>query len=370
VPAARGQFTVRVKEELAALRPATRPERRALLAALLRFAATLHIGRPIVGPELRPGGAGSAGGGSGSSESRSGAGSAGGGSGSPESRSGAGSPEAGGAGPRFTLVLASRSGGVARLGFWLLHTDYGVKADFRVRSRGALAPAARYEVVLAEQVERVLADTGILDTAGRLTRGVPGALVRGREPAACYLRGAFLGRGTVSAPTREPHLEVGAPDERTAAGLAALLGRLGLRASAGARADQDLHRVLLKGGESIGRALGTMGASSAYLAWEDGRIRREVRGEAVRLANADQANLRRSVAAAMAQVAMVEAAVAELGWEAMPADVATVAALRLANPEATLAELGGLLDPPRSKGAVLARLRRLEELRERAEDNQ
>jgi DNA-binding protein WhiA len=265
-------------------------------------------------------------------------------------------------------VLASRSGGVARLGFWLLHAGYGVRADFRVRSRGALAPAARYEVVLAEQVERVLADTGILDAAGRLTHGIPGALVRGREPAACYLRGAFLGRGSVSAPTREPHLEIGAPDERTAAGLAALLGRLGLPATASVRADQDQYRVLLKGRESIGRALATMGASSAYLAWEDGRIRREVRGEAVRLANADQANLRRSVAAAMAQVAMVEAAVAELGWEGLPAEVAEVAALRLANPEATLAELGALLDPPRSKGAVLARLRRLEELREGAKD--
>jgi DNA-binding protein WhiA len=324
VAAARGRFTVRVKDELAALRPDSRQERRALLAGLLRFAATLHIGRPA-----GPGAASSA---------------------------------------RFTLVLASRSGGVARLGFWLLHAGYGVRADFRVRSRGALAPAASYELVLAEQVERVLADAVILDSAGRLTHGIPGGLVRGREAAACYLRGAFLGRGTVSSPPREPHLEVGAPDQRTAADLAALLHRFELPARVSVRADQDLHRVLLKGGEAIGRALGTMGASSAYLAWEDGRIRREVRGEAVRLANADQANLRRSVTAAMAQVAMVEAAVADLGWDWLPADVADVAALRLANPEATLAELGALLDPPRSKSAVLARLRRLEELRERAEE--
>src|SRR6266536_683312 len=233
----------------------------------------------------------------------------------------------------------------------------------------AHCPGLRVPLVLAERVERVLAGAGILDGAGRLTHGVPGALVRGRDAAACYLRGAFLGRGSVSAPTREPHFEVGAPDERTAAGLAALLARFDLPARVGVRADQDLHRVLLKGREAIGRALATMGASSAYLAWEDGRIRREVRGEAVRLANADHANLRRSVAAAMAQVAMVEAAVAALGWEALPPGVADVAALRLANPEASLAELGALLDPPRSKGAVLARLRRLEGLSGRAEEN-
>jgi cell division protein WhiA len=310
------QFTVRVKEELAALRPAAPGERRALLAGLLRFAATLHIGGTV--------------------------------------------------GPRLTLVLATESGGVARLAFWLLHAGYEVRPDFRMRSRGALAPRSRYEVVLDERVERVLADVRILDGQGRLAYGVPGALVRGREAAACFARGAFLGRGSITAPTRQPHLEVGAPEERAAHDLAAVLVRLGLPARAGVRASGtgagEAHRVVVKGGEAIGRALGTMGAGDAYLAWEDGRIRREVRGEAVRLANADQANLRRSVAAAMAQTAAVEQVVARLGWQALPGELATVAALRLAHPEATLSELGALLDPPRSKGAVLARLRRLETL--------
>jgi cell division protein WhiA len=302
-----------VKEELAALRPAAPAERRALLAALLRFAATLHIGRDATLPTDRS---------------------------------------------RFTLVLAGGSGGVARLAFWLLHAGYGVRADFRVREAGALAPRSRYEVVLAERVEQVLTDTGILAQRGRLSFGVSGGLVRGRDAAACFVRGAFLGRGSVSGPTREPHLEIGAPEERTAGALAAALHRLGLPARASVR-ETDQYRVVVKGGEAIGRALLTMGAQSAYLAWEDGRIRREVRGEAVRLANADQANLRRSVAAAMAQLVAVEQVVGRQGWERLPADLAAVAALRLAHPDASLAELGALLDPPRSKGAVLARLRRL-----------
>lgn len=307
----RGEFTVRVKEELAALRPAAPAERRALLAALLRFAATLHIGGTL--------------------------------------------------GPRYTLVLATGSGGVTRLALELLQTGYGVRPDVRVREAGALAPRARYEVVLTDRVERVLTDTGILDGAGRLSYRAAGSLVRGREAAAGFVRGAFLGRGSVSAPTREPHLEFGAPEEGAAADLAALLGRLGLPARTGARGP-DEHRVVVKGGDAIGRTLLVMGAQTAYLAWEDGRIRREVRREAVRLANADHANLRRSVAAAMAQVSAVERAVARLGWDGLPADLAEVAALRLAHPDASLAELGAMLDPPRSKGGVLARIRRIEAL--------
>jgi DNA-binding protein WhiA len=307
----RGEFTVRVKEELAALRPAAPAERRALLAALLRFAATLHIGGTL--------------------------------------------------GPRYTLVLATGSGGVTRLALELLHTGYGVRPDVRVREAGALAPKARYEVVLTDRVERVLTDTGILDGAGRLSYRAAGGLVRGREAAAGFVRGAFLGRGSVSAPTREPHLEFGAPEEGAAADLAALLARLDLPARVGVRGP-DEHRVVVKGGEAIGRTLLVMGAQTAYLAWEDGRIRREVRREAVRLANADHANLRRSVAAAMAQVSAVEQAVARLGWDGLPADLAEVAALRLAHPDASLAELGAMLDPPRSKGGVLARIRRIEAL--------
>ena len=279
---------MRVKEELAALRPAAPAERRALLAALLRFAATLHIGGTL--------------------------------------------------GPRYTLVLATGSGGVTRLAFWLLHAGYGVRPDFRVREAGALAPRARYELVLADRVERVLTDSGVLDGAGRLSFGVAGGLVRSREAAACFARGRSWAAARCR-PRPAPPLEIGAPEERTAADLAAILARLGLPARTGVRGP-DEHRVVVKGGEAIGRALLVMGAQTAYLAWEDGRIRREVRREAVRLANADHANLRRSVAAAMAQVAAVEQAVARLGWDGLPGDLAEVAALRLAHPDASLAELG------------------------------
>src|SRR6266511_4406589 len=183
---ARGHFAVRVKEELAALRPGAPSERRALLAGLLRFAATLHL--------------------------------------------------AGTVGPRVTLVLATESGGVARLAFWLLHAAYGVRPEFRMRTRGALVARVRYEVVLAERVERVLGGAGILDGSGQLATGVPARLVRGRAAAACYARGAFLGRGSVTAPTRAPHLEIGMPDEHSARDLAALLARLDLPAAAGVRA--------------------------------------------------------------------------------------------------------------------------------------
>jgi DNA-binding protein WhiA len=312
-------FTARVKDELAALRPETATERRALLAALLRFAASLHI------------------------------------SGAP--------------GPRYSLVLATGSGPVARLAHWLLTTS-GVRPDLRVKERGALAPRALYEVVLTQSVETVLADTAILGPSGRFAPGIPSRLVRARGAAAVFARGALLARGSLSAPTREPHLEIGAPDERVAADLARLLVRLDLPANAVARGGPDGARgwrVVVKGGDAIGRVLIRLGARDAYLAWEDGLIRREVRGEATRLANADQANLRRTVHAAVASTAAIERVLAGLGgWDGLSPELADIARLRVEHPQASLAELGAMLDPPRSKGTVAARLRRIEQLDEAA----
>jgi DNA-binding protein WhiA len=305
-------FTAQVKEELATLRPDTPAGRRPLLAALLRFGASLHI--------------------------------------------------AGTVGPRYSLVFATESGPVARLAYWLL-AEHGVRLDLRVRERGALAPRSSFEVVLAERVEAVLADCGILRPAGGLVPGVPARLVRSRQAAACYARGTLLVRGSVSQPARPPHLEIGAPGEQAASDLARLLARVEVAARA-QPSGRERWRVVVKGGEDIGRALVRLGARDAYLAWEDGRIRREVRAQAVRLANADQANLRRSVDAALAQAATIRRAVELLGWQALPGDLAEVARLRLEHPQATLAELGGLLDPPRPKSTVLARLRRLERLAE------
>jgi cell division protein WhiA len=89
-----------------------------------------------------------------------------------------------------------------------------------------------------------------------------------------------------------------------------------------------------------------------------------VRSQATRLANADAANVRRTVEAASGQVAVVERVVAKLGWDELEEDLRGVALARLVSPDASLAELGQLTDPPLSKSAVHRRLRRLESLAE------
>ena len=87
-------------------------------------------------------------------------------------------------------------------------------------------------------------------------------------------------------------------------------------------------------------------------------MRREVRATANRLANFDDANLRRSARAAVAAGARVHRAMEILGEE-IPDHLKEAGALRLEHKQASLEELGQLAQPPMTKDAVAGRIRRL-----------
>ena len=115
---------------------------------------------------------------------------------------------------------------------------------------------------------------------------------------------------------------------------------------------------MVRDGEAIGALLTRMGAQDTRLTWEERRMRREVRATANRLANFDDANLRRSARAAVAAAARVERALEILG-DTVPDHLAAAGKLRVEHRQASLEELGRLADPPMTKDAVAGRIRRL-----------
>ena len=116
--------------------------------------------------------------------------------------------------------------------------------------------------------------------------------------------------------------------------------------------------MVVRDGDAIGAMLTRLGAHSSVLAWEERRMRREVRATANRLANFDDANLRRSARAAVAAAARVERALEILGADA-PDHLSAAGQLRLTHRQASLEELGQLAEPQMTKDAVAGRIRRL-----------
>jgi len=234
---------------------------------------------------------------------------------------------------------------------------FGIDSELAVISPNGLRKTARYTVRVLNQAEILARQTGLVDTKGRPVRGLPAHLVSGSmAEAQAVWRGAFLARGSLTDPGRSASMEITAPGNEAAMALVGIARRLGVVAKA--REVRDLFRVVIREGEAIASMLTQMGAHTQVLKWEELRLRREVRATANRLANFDDANLRRSAQAAVAAGARVERALEILGDD-IPDHLKYAGQLRLQHKQASLDELGHLADPPMTKDAVAGRIRRL-----------
>src|SRR3984885_5361199 len=175
-------------------------------------------------------------------------------------------------------------------------------------------------------------------------------------------RGAFLAHGCLTEPGRSMSLEVTCPGPETALAMVGAARRLKIHAKA--RDVRGVDRVVVRDGDAISALLTRLGAHDSVLAWEERRMRREVRATANRLANFDDANLRRSARAAVAAGARVERALEILGDEA-PEHLVVAGELRIKHRQASLEELGQLAEPALTKDAIAGRIRRLLALADR-----
>ncbi|MDA8736919.1 DNA-binding protein WhiA [Aquiluna sp.] len=234
---------------------------------------------------------------------------------------------------------------------------YGIQAELSVVSASGLRKNSGYQIRVLRDGELLARQTGLIDNRGRPVRGLPATLVSSTmDEARAIWRGAFLAHGTLTDPGRSTSLEVTAPGNESAMALVGVARRLGVNAKA--REVRNVFRVVVRDGEGITELLRQMGCIDQVDKWEELRNRREVRGAANRLANFDDANLRRSAQAAVAASARVQRALEILSTDA-PEHLKYAGELRLKHKDASLDELGRLAEPPMTKDAVAGRIRRL-----------
>jgi cell division protein WhiA len=234
---------------------------------------------------------------------------------------------------------------------------FGHASDVVVISPSGIRKQTKYVVRVVRDGEALARQTGLVDNRGRPVRGLPPAVVSGATcDAVAAWRGAFLAHGSLTEPGRSSSLEVTCPGPEAALALVGAARRLGIGSKA--REVRNVDRVVIRDGDAIGALLTRLGAHESVLAWEERRMRREVRATANRLANFDDANLRRSARAAVAAGARVERALEILGDD-VPDHLQLAGKLRLEHKQASLEELGQLHEPALTKDAVAGRIRRL-----------
>jgi hypothetical protein len=234
---------------------------------------------------------------------------------------------------------------------------FGHSSDLAVVAAGGLRKGNRYVVRVVKDGEALARQTGLIDGRGRPVRGLPPQVISGSTcEAQAAWRGAFLAHGSLTEPGRSSALEITCPGPEAALALVGAARRMHIAAKA--REVRGVDRVVVRDGDAIGALLTRLGAHDSVLAWEERRMRREVRATANRLANFDDANLRRSARAAVAAGARVARALEILGDD-IPDHLREAGRLRLDHKQASLEELGALADPPMTKDAVAGRIRRL-----------
>ena len=239
----------------------------------------------------------------------------------------------------------------------LLAEQFSAAISVRTVVPGAGHKNTQHVLRVSDGAADIIRRLGLVTRAGSPVVGLPPQVISGdvADNEAAW-RGAFLVAGTLTEPGRTSALEVACPRPEAALALVGCARRIGI--SAKTKESRGVDRVTVRDGDAIGALLTRMGAQETRLEWEDKRRRRQARSSTNRLANFDDANLRRSARAAVAAAARVERAMEILGDD-VPEHLAEAGQLRVQHRHASLEELGRLADPQMTKDAVAGRIRRL-----------
>lgn len=261
----------------------------------------------------------------------------------------------------FHLDVASSA--AVRRAFALL-AELRVPAEIRTYTTRSFDRVTRFQLHVegTERTLSVLAEAGVLDDVHRPLDRPPGRVVARSCCRGAYLRGAFLGAGSLTGP-RSPHLEVRTPATAGASFLRSVASAEEVRLRVGER---DTHaRAYAKGWEEIEGYLLAAGVVDAVLALEERSVVAEMRAEANRLANADHANLVRTARAAQRQLDAARRLRSAGALETLPEPLRQAAGLRLRHPTMSLRELAERASPPATKASMQRRLAKVVELGER-----
>lgn len=246
----------------------------------------------------------------------------------------------------LSLRLHTENLGVARKCFTLLGKTFNIRKDIVIRKN----------LVKGSKIYDIYA-------RGEELLAVKNTVVQAICCKRAYIRGAFIVSGSVSDPSKSYHFEIVCNTEEQAVYLRDMINSFEMDAKIVAR--KKTYVVYLKEGSQIVDILNVMEAHVALMELENVRILKEMRNTVNRKVNCETANINKTVSAAVRQIEDITYIRDTVGFDKLPEGLRDVALTRLSYPEATLKELGGLLEVPIGKSGVNHRLRKLSEIAEK-----
>ena len=172
-----------------------------------------------------------------------------------------------------------------------------------------------------------------------------------------FIRGAFMAAGSISDPNKSYHFEIKCNSEKKAKQLIELLENYNIDGKMVAR--KGGYVVYIKEGEGIVDVLNVMEAHVSLMEMENVRILKGMSNYYNRQVNCETANIKKTVATSVRQIDDIDFIIQNKGIDYLPEKLQDIAWVRKENPDASLQELGEMLDPPLGKSGVNHRLRKI-----------
>lgn len=260
-------------------------------------------------------------------------------------------------GSNVGIHFSTENAALARRVLQLLKSNYQVQTEVVITRSRRLKKNNRYQVrvIPAPQVSKALTELQLLSVESDLKN----PLLNNHCCKRTFLRGAFLGGGSISRPSSDYHLEMVTGNEDFAHSIIKVMHSFSLKAKLTDRKNDFIG--YLKDGESITKFLSVIGAHNSMMDFENVRIVKEMRNNVNRVVNCETANLNKVVKAAVRQINCIKYIEQHLGLNQLPQALQDTARLRLEYPDASLNELveysGGI-----GKSGINHRLKKLQEM--------
>lgn len=270
---------------------------------------------------------------------------------------------------KVAISVITENAAVARKIFKLTKELFDIQTEILVYKKSKLKKNNVYAIRISPepQVTEVLHILGLIDQNNNWNPDFRNELSEDIVKKQCckraYLRGAFLGGGSVNNPEGTYHLEIITNQKSHADSIAALLHEFDLPAKVSKR--KNWYVVYLKESEQIVNCLNIIGAHQALLNFENTRIMKGMRNQVNRLVNCETANLNKTVDAAVRQMESIRTIQKTIGFGKLSYGLREIAEIRLEYPDISLKEIGEMITPKLGKSGVNHRMRKLELIAEK-----
>ena len=272
---------------------------------------------------------------------------------------------------KFKIIITTDNPAVARHYKKLIQDYFGIETKLEIgegkavgKNRSSRKFSYSITIDADNRSEQILRETGILlvrEGNNYISDGIYSGIVRTKCCKKAYLRGVFMGAGTMSDPEKGYDLEFVLETATMAADLKKLINSF-VDLSCKVTERRGKHVVYMKKADYISDMLAIMGASSQDFSMEETRIKKEMVGSARRMSNCDSANMDRSIEASMKHIEAIKKIQETKGLASLPETLREAAELRLEHPDISIAALGELCDPPMKKAGINKRLMRIQEI--------